>query len=253
MNNKIQIAIVAKTINKELLNLISAQLPMHEIIVISPEANKINNTINIKYYHDDDFLNKANFIDNSHHERPGWLYQQFLKYQIVLKSNCKNTLILDGDTFLINPKFLIENCLYYTPKKIESKYNLFILNTLGQNYCTNKNYITNQMMFNKKLLMEMICENFDSIENYYKKISEKLEINPGWEFSEYQTYASWSLVKSKPLTEKIKIFRRLDLVSKNHIESLKKYDIVAQEYNHKSGLLRKLRANFLFLFGLNLG
>lgn len=249
--NSVQIALVSKEINPLIIDAFRATFA-NDLIVVSPavEANFKNN---INFINDNYFMDRDLFLKSCKHHRPVWLYQQFLKYQIVLKSRYENTLIVDGDSLLSNKKFLTKEKLFYTNKNIEISYNLFIEKMLGVEYCIRKNFITNQMNFNKKTLREMLDIKFGSENKFYVNISDELFKNPQFEFSEYQTYAAWSLKNGNAISEKIKVFRRQDLIRSEATDGLEKYDLVAYENGHKSGFMRTLRAKLYYNLGLNLG
>lgn len=249
--NSVQIALVAREINSHILEVYSDTFS-NNIIVVSPSVEP-KYIKNVQIINDNFFMDRDSFLKKCRHHRPVWLYQQFLKYQIVLKSQYENTLIIDGDSLLSDKKFLEKNKLFYTRKKIENPYNLFIEKMLGVQYCVKENFITNQMNFHKETLREMLNTKFGSDRNFHEKISDELRKTPQFEFSEYQTYAAWSLKKDNTIAEEIKVFRRQDLVRSNAVDGLKKYDLVAYENGHKSGFLRRLRANFYYKFALNLG
>lgn len=251
MNKQQQIAIVAKNINIKLLNIIINQFNT-PISVITPNYNGLT-LENARIIDDDIFLNREIFFRRCKHARPGWLYQQFLKYEIVIKSEFENTLIIDGDSLIRDIKFLNPYSLYYTQKTIESFYSNFISKVLGKNYVTQKNFITNQMNFNRETLISMLNTAFGSSHKYPDLIMDFLHENPDSEFSEYQTYAAWLQHKRKPNSKIIKVFRRLDLINVEPLDSLKKYDLVAFEHGHKTDLLRTIRARILYSFGKNLG
>jgi hypothetical protein len=251
MNNQQQIAIVAKNIDFKLVDILIERFAL-PFVIITPNCNE-ETFKNVKIINDDALLNREIFSRRCKHSRPGWLYQQFLKYEIVIKSEFDNTLIIDGDSLIKDMKFLNPNILYYTPKNIEIFYNKFISKTLGVNYVTQKNFITNQMNFNRETLASMLNTAFGSLYKYTDLIIDFLQENQDSEFSEYQTYAAWLQHEKKVRSESIKVFRRLDLLNVEPLDSLKKYDLVAFEYGHKSDLLRTIRARILYSLGKNLG
>jgi len=251
MNKQQQIAIVAKTINFKLIEILTSQFNVpFSIITTNYNGETFKNAKLIK---DDKLLNREIFFRTCKHPRAGWLYQQFLKYEIVIKSEFENTLVIDGDSVIRDIKFLNPYTLYYTKKTIETFYSNFISKILGSNYITQRNFITNQMNFNKEALISMLTTAFGSLDKYPNFIMDFLHENPDSEFSEYQTYAAWLQYKKNPNSEIIKVFRRLDLLNVEPLDSLKKYDLVAFEHGHKTDLLRTVRARILYSFGMNLG
>lgn len=249
--NSVQIALISREINPVILEAFRATFT-NDLIVVSPMGEfGCKNNINI--LNDNYFMDRDLFLKSCRHHRPVWLYQQFLKYQIVLKSEYENTLIVDGDSLIRNKKFLAKDRLFYTNKNIERPYNLFIEKMLGVEYCVKENFITNQMNFNKETLRGMLNAKFGSEHKFYINISDELYKAPQFEFSEYQTYAAWSLKNSTVTPEKIKVFRRQDLIRSKVADGLEKYDLIAYENGHKSGFLRTLRAKLYYNFGINLG
>ena len=248
---KQQIAIIAKTINFELLDVMTARFKV-PFTIITPKPTEMGNR-NARVIYDNDLLNRNEFFQKCTHPRPGWLYQQFLKYQAVIESDFENTLIIDGDSLIIDEKFLTTFSLYHTRKTIENFYNNFISRTLGDTFVSSKNYITNQMNFNKEALLSMLNTAFGSHEEYHDFIMNFLQQNPNAEFSEYQTYAAWLTNKRVSRRELIRVFRRHDFIKINPLDSLKKYDLIAFEDGHKTDRLREIRAKLLYLFSMNLG
>ena len=248
--NQTQIAIIAKNVDYGIVDAISG-FYTNEIIVVTPEKRAQRGRV--IFYTDNEFLDRADFIRLCNHPRPAWLYQQFLKYHVVLQSRFDNTLIVDGDSLLASDKFLKPATLFYTPKRIETKYSRFIEGCFGANFRLRKNYITNQMNFNKFSLASTIEKNFGPTARHQHVVVEILKKNPSWEFSEYQCYAAWAVSECGARSEEIKVFRRHDLVEKNPVESLKKYDVVAFETAHRSGFLRTAGARLFYRLGVNLG
>lgn len=251
MSKQQQIAVIAKNVSFDLVDSMIDQFSV-PFVIITPNGNGVNFK-NAEVINDDNFLDRDTFFAKCKHPRPGWLYQQFLKYQVVIKSEFENTLIIDGDSFIRDEKFLTPFSLYYTQKNIEAAYSNFISKTLGKNFISPKNYITNQMNFNRDTLISMLNTAFESQQDYYDFIMNFLEKNPDAEFSEYQTYAAWLFNKRRPSSRIINVFRRHDLINADPLDSLKKYDLVAFEHGHKTDLLRAIRARVLYTLGINLG
>jgi hypothetical protein len=251
MNKKQQIAIIAKNVNPELINALINQFSV-PFSIITPNDNGIL-VKNAEIINDDDLLKRDDFFLKCKHPRAGWLYQQFLKYQVVLKSEFENTLIIDGDSLIKDEKFLIPYSLYHTKKTIEKVYSNFISKTLGKDFVSQNNHITNQMNFNKEMLISMLNTAFVSPHEYDESIMNFLQENPDSEFSEYQTYAEWLKYKKRANSMLIKVFRRHDLINVAPHESLKKYDLIAFENEHKTDLLRIIRARILYSLAINLG
>jgi hypothetical protein len=251
MNKNQQLAIIAKTVDLNIVNFLLNQFDV-PIVIITPNRKGLVFK-NVEIIDDDEYLNKNKFFQKCKHPRPGWLYQQFLKYQVVIKSDFENTLIIDGDSLIRNEKFLTPYSLYYTQKNIENFYSNFITRTLGENFLLKRNYITNQMNFNKETLTSMLNKSFGTADQYPEFIMNFLQKNLDSEFSEYQTYAAWLNFQMRSSSNLIKVFRRHDLVNEDPLKSLKKYDLIAFESEHKTDLLRIIRAKILYSLGINLG
>lgn len=223
-----------------------------DLVVVSPIINEklSKNYPKIYFYRDDFFLKISDDIKNTH--RPNWYYQQFLKYSIVLKLNYDLIHIIDGDSFL-NPKYFFTNNFYYSSIKPNIKYQNFT-NIFNNKLYSNKNYIINHMVFEKKKLLQMF--DFFGVDetNYIKEFCSKLNTGDSW-FSEYQNYAMYVLfIDEKRNSFKTKVFRRLDLVKNPDIKTgLRKYSLLAFENSHNAGFLRILRARIFYFFGINLG
>ena len=223
-----------------------------DLVVVSPIINeKLSKNYPKIYFHRDDFFLKfSDDIKNTH--RPNWYYQQFLKYSIVLKLNYDLIHIIDGDSFL-NPKYFFTNNFYYSSIKPNIKYQNFT-NIFNNKLYSNKNYIINHMVFEKKKLLQMF--DFFAVDeiNYIKEFCSKLNTGDSW-FSEYQNYAMYVIfLDEKRNSFKTKVFRRLDLVKNPDIKTgLRKYSLLAFENSHNAGFLRILRARIFYFFGINLG
>lgn len=220
-------------------------------LIITPN---INDDLPYPQAPDDFFLSKSSVSRITSPKRAGWIYQQLLKYKAVLESDDEWVFILDGDTVVSDKSHLVENLILRTGKKIEKKYILFMKQLDIYDCISGFNFITNQMLFNRKYLLQMLRE----IENKFNctwenAIIEILINNPRSEFSEYQLYAQWVIINIGAKIKKIKIFRRYDLVLFKQLDPFKKYSIISYEPHHPSGLLRRLRANLYFIFNLNLG
>jgi hypothetical protein len=247
-----QIAIIVKDVDSLLISQMKASYPSCEIIVVTPNTKNLRH-VGIKFYEDSLFLNREKIIRKIKHPSPIWIYQQLLKYQVVLMSNFENTLILDGDSLIKANKFLEKNHLFYTRKKIESKYNQFVISSFGLEYANTKNYITNQMNFNKNVLMEMIVYITRGLENWVDEMIEFINSNSHSEFSEYQLYAAWAQKNTATHESLIKIFRRMDLVNHTSKNALKKYDLIAYEKFHERGFARLARAHLYYLLNMGIG
>ncbi|AWI54387.1 hypothetical protein DEH84_13855 [Aquabacterium olei] len=247
-NSKVPIAIIAKEVNEALISFVSTRLraPIH---VVTPERS-YTKVRDVKLHRDDDFLPSREFFAKCVHPRPGWIYQQCLKYQVVLTLGYESLLILDGDSVIADRKFLDAGAVYYTPRNIEAVYDAYVRNVLGTEFSRAESFITNQMLFNRSLLVGMLDSRFGGVDKW---VDHALAMLDAGEFSEYQVYACWALLKGGVRAMPMKVFRRLDLVRRTPLEALQKYDLVAFEPHHRGGSLREVRARFLYALGRNLG
>lgn len=249
MENKI-LVIVAKNITTEILDYYSKSFNNWDKVIVSPESN--GDVIKgIQTYNDSDFLDFELVKSQLGGERVGWYYQQFLKYTIVLAYSVEKVLIIDGDSILRDD---IEfNQLYTTGRAVPTLYKLFNTKLLGNDFGKEEvSYITNQMLFERSVLVGMLGKLGGEI-NWMGAIIDKLKQNPKLMFSEYQLYAEYLLQVRNVKCHKLKVFRRFDCISSGVHRALKKYDLIAYERQHKTGLMRYLRANFLYLFSKELG
>lgn len=247
-DSKTSIAIIAKELNETLITFVSDRLraPIH---VVTPEKayTRIEGVV---LHQDDDFLPSREFFAKCTHPRPGWIYQQFLKYQVVLSLGCESLLVLDGDSAIADRKLLDVGAVYYTPKNIEAAYDAYVRRALGMEFSRAESFITNQMLFDRSLLVDMLESRFGGVGKWVDNALAMLEAG---EFSEYQLYACWALLKGGVRAMPMKVFRRLDLVHRTPLEALRKYDLVAFEPHHRGGSLRQIRARVLYALGRNLG
>ncbi len=254
---KIGIYIVAKFLNKEIFR------KMHNLfkdkklkIVTTPEVIKAINPDewqNFLFINENDILNKL-FIEEKINilGNVGWYYQQFLKYKIVLTAPEEDVHIIDGDSIL-NPSLSKPMMLATTGRVSYNKYSNFSKIALGD-YCKKYSFVTNQMVFNKKILREML----DFIENHNEKNWMDISVdimkdNKDSIFSEYQLYGNYIYLRKKIKPTHIKVFRRMDCVKSSITKALEKYELVAYEPQHATGALRIIRANILYRLGISLG
>lgn len=256
---KNSIVIVALKYSNELLDYYYRIRSNNDLIIISPEFPDLEN-LELRYpdiilIQDHEILDIKKYPIISETKRPNWYYQQFLKYQAVLKLNYDYVHIIDGDSFLKLDLLLKPSNIYYTSKKIEPKYNNFIKEIFPKTHLSDRNYITNQFCFSKSSLEELIKSISKKEGDWINIICKILIKKPDCWFSEYQLYSNFIQFRQERVVneKKIKVFRRLDLVEKSIEIGLKKYGLVAYEANHKSGILRQLRAHLYFIMGINLG
>lgn len=136
-----------------------------------------------------------------HHSKPGWYFQQFLKMAFALNRRCDTDyyLVWDSDTIPLRPiSFFDENGHPFFTMKHEYHKPYFdtICRLLDLKKNNQKSYISEHMMFNRNVMIELI--NRISVsgvkgEFWYEKIINSLvdeTISP-FSFSEFETYGSF--------------------------------------------------------------
>ena len=252
------LVIIAKEINNDILNYYITNSVSIDIFVVSPECtpNIQNKYPSIRFINDHDILDRSNYKEIEKTNRPNWYYQQFLKYSVVIhlykEFNYELIHILDGDSFIRKDIFLNEK-IFYTSKNIEEPYKNFI-NKLGIKLQDDKNFISNQMCFRPKYLIEMLDEisNGKNWISYFLQVIIENKDHEYW-FSEYQLYACYIKHTHSIEETPLKVFRRLDLIEVPVEAALKKYFVVAKEIHHKRDFLRMIRAYIYYILGKNLG
>jgi hypothetical protein len=179
--------------------------------------------------------------------RPRWYYQQCLKLAIVLKLPYDYVHVIDGDSFLEEDAVNSINKIFFSRKIINSSYCNF--NAIFGLPILKINFIVNHMNFHKETLTKMFDQVFISWENILSSISTE-----SW-FSEYYSYANYLLsTRNDVIIEKVKVFRRGDLLSKKCLDTLgREYHLIAFEHDHSINYFKRLAVKIIFLLKLNLG
>jgi hypothetical protein len=247
------LVIVSKTLNKKTLKYYSQILSEESIYFVSPcEDIYLKNFKNVNFRKDDFFLKREDYPIIEQTSRPNWYYQQFLKYSIVLNLDYDFVHIVDGDSF-VKKEILFSDKIYYSNKTIEDNYDKFIVNLNRKESFSKRNYITNQMCFNRNYLISLIYELNFTEENWINRFSDSLiSYKNNW-FSEYQLYANYLLQNHNFKEKPIKVFRRFDLINDDYDKGFSKYDVLASEPQHKTGILRRVRALLYYTLALNFG
>lgn len=250
------IVILSKDISFNILNYYNSLDIGFDIYVVSPN---IDNKIKLLYsdfifFNDNDIFNRQEYPKIELTSRPNWYFQQILKYKIILmlsEKYCYDWVhIIDGDTY-VTKHLILSDKIYFTAKNIEKPYQNFIDYT-NLNITENKNFITNQMCYKSEYLKEMlteICGEADWANHFLDLV---INYHDCW-FSEYQIYACYVKYHYSVEEKPVKIFRRLDLISISVYKAFRKYEIIAEEFGHRSTLLHKLRAKLYYLLGINIG
>ncbi len=251
----IKIIIISKDENSKSIEYILKYFKEYEIYLISPNAKKSKyNEKNLIKKDDNDILNFNQLKDELKLERFGWYYQQFLKYQSILTLDGEDFLIIDGDT-IIKPSLALKDTLFTTDKPTVVGYSNLYSKLFPQHKLNGKSFITNQMIFNKIYLQEIVNKIEESSEkSWIETLADLVKNNQNFMFSEYQVYAEYLLnTKQDIQVKKVSIFRRMDLINDSVDNALKKYDILAYEHHHKTGFLRVLRAKLYYFIGKSIG
>jgi hypothetical protein len=185
----------------------------------------------------------------------GWVFQQILKYQAVLAQSEEVVTIIDGDSLIRSCLDFSGDTIYYITRKPDQRYADFIRLALKLDVTEpdlSRNFISNHMSFRRSYLQNLV----DELEVLHQK--------PWWEslctfhdresglcLSEYQLYAHYILRHESLNTDKIKVFRRMDLLKSDLRNGLNKYDLVASEKYHKQDFARKKMAELRYFFGID--
>lgn len=253
--NKKAIVLVSESPKKKILSYYEKRFRNESLICVSPQIPDFNINSIFQFFTDNDFLSRDEFFAKYSIDRQSWYYQQFLKYEIVLKLDYDYVHIIDGDSKL-GVRHVFNHDVRKTPIRLNKCYINF-LTTIINNHniaITDENYITNEMSFSKIELNRLFKDLNTQRENYIDFLISKLS-NNSW-FSEYQLYALYKINQLNISKKNIKVFRRLDLIPKIVIQIFpwqNRYDLIAFESHHRSGFLRRLRAILLYALDRNLG
>ncbi len=254
----LKIIIISKNENADSIGFNLKLYKDFNIYLVSPNATKTKyNDENLTKINDSDLLCYETLRQNLKIERFGWYFQQFLKYESVLRLEGDEFMIIDGDT-VVDPSLAVSDTLFFTNRGTNIEYINLYKSFFPNDTIIEKYFITNQMVFKKSLLNELISEiekisglNWKSA--IAAKISETNKNTDSW-FSEYQMYANYVLNRHTDIDIKfIKVFIRFDLIGESVDKGLRKYSILAFENLHKSGILRSVRAKIYYLLGVVLG
>ena len=254
LNESRAIVIIAKRPKEDTLFYYENNFPTEKLICVCPELDEFNSINKFEFREDDSFLDRKSFFKSCSIERKGWYYQQFLKYEIILQLPYDHVHIIDGDS-LLSPTLLFNHNVRKTPLKINISYNNFLLKIKKD--CikfTRENFITNEMSFKRNELLSMLSDLGVNSNNYIELFIAWISLE-SW-FSEYQLYALYKRDVCKVTTSKMKVFRRFDLIPsflKKIYKWNERYDLVANEFHHKSGIIRRTRAIVYYMISKNLG
>lgn len=245
------IVLICKSPSENILEYYATYFSNYKKYVVCPRSQiaEHSNNENFIFLSDEEILN-YDFVSLYRIDRPRWVYQQILKYEVVLRLDHENVLIIDGDT-MVKPEILRSDHLHYTSKNIEQFYLNFISYVLPNTDIIKRNFIINFMKFSKSTLQEMLYE-IDPIDwktKILKSLTQERVI------SEYQMYALYVLNRpNPPKLRKIKVFRRMDLIGPQEYSlSFRHYGILAHEKLHKTNIVKFIYAKILYALKLNYG
>ncbi len=153
------------------------------------------------------YLTRLSEIESKHGKqerisRTGWYYQQFLKMEFCKICTDDYYLCWDADTIpLRNICMFGTNGIPYLDIKQEHMHSYFdtINNLFGFGKVIGQSFISEHMLFSRKLMSEMIEDIMSSSvagNSFYEKIFNALD-HPFQGFSEFETYGSW-IAKKHP-------------------------------------------------------
>jgi hypothetical protein len=254
----LKIIIISKNENAESIGFNLKLYKYFDIYLVSPNAAKTKyNAENLTKINDSDLLCYETLRQNLKIERFGWYFQQFLKFESVLRLEGDEFMIIDGDT-VVDQSLAISDTFFSINRRTNAEYIKLYESFFPNDKIINQYLITNQMVFKKSLLNELIADiekqsGLDWKRAISNVINETDESACAW-FSEYQMYANYVLNRYTNTSIKpVKVFRRFDLIDDKIENGLRKYNIIAYENYHKSGFFRKMRAKFYYLLSVNLG
>ena len=133
--------------------------------------------------------------------RPGWYFQQFLKFAFALSDYCTTEYYLswDADTIPIRdiPMFSHQNVPYFSMKhEHHQPYFDTIRNLLSMDRVNSHSYIAEHMLFKKEYVEELIheiyCSEIDG-NDWIAKIINAISPSAHCGFSEFETYGTFIL------------------------------------------------------------
>jgi Family of unknown function (DUF6492) len=191
----------------------------------------------------------------------GWYYQQLLKYDIVLATGADRVLVLDADTVLLSHVPFPRGSDAPLPSSSEyhAPYFASFEALTGVRPSLTRSAIVNFMWFDRRILRDLT----DHIQSragvdWRQAILESREAD-SCGFSEYETYANWSARQTRVIQKPFRLFRRGDLLVRpsrgvefvTRMAARRRYDAIAFEQDHRSGVARRMFANLMFSLRLS--
>lgn len=135
----------------------------------------------------------------------GWYYQQFLKMKYATICEDEYYLTWDGDTIPTKAFSMFdatgEKPLFHMKYENHEEYFITIKTLLGMDKIIRKSFISEHMLFNKQIMLELIkaIENNNTIEGnyFYEKIMHSIRKSEvlSNSFSEFETYGTYVAYK----------------------------------------------------------
>ena len=141
-------------------------------------------------------------LDAGNEWRFGWYFQQFLKIEAVLASNCDSTIIWDADCVPINniQMFDANNVpLFMQASEYHEAYFLTIKKLLKIERIQDYSFIIPGFPILKSWIYEFISEieNINENKNWHEALLDSIDLSQKSGFSEFETIGTW-LVNAHP-------------------------------------------------------
>lgn len=227
-----------KTINS--LNLINHQV--ENIYVVSREEEDIVNfcaSRGINFVNEKSIFKNLNFNYTFNNiNRTGWLLQQLIKLNGDQICKNENYLVIDSDTFFVNPITLFSDNkqLLFFGKEWYWQYFISNRELINLEAQSNHSFIVHFMVFNKSKLVELKNEiemNFGKTKWYEQIIGLTRKFNDISVFSEFELYSNWCL-KNYPESFLITPCFNLKLKNLSKLSEIKSFNKIHTVSVHKS-------------------
>ena len=152
--------------------------------------------------------------------RTGWYLQQFLEFAFGMSSYAKEYFLSwDSDTIPLRhiSFFDGDKPLFTMKSEYHKEYFLTLKNLLGIDRQTDQSFIAEHMMFNTKVMREIVSgfSAYNKEYPWFKNVIDALVITGrGNYFADFETYGSWCYAKHPGLygTQQLNTFRRAGMI-----------------------------------------
>ncbi len=215
---------------------------VNEIFIISPQDDNIKKLCSENKV---TFINEIEYIgfgkndfEIKNRNRNGWLYQQLLKMNGDKISSTNNFLVIDADHILLKPHEFCSNdsFIFFTSKEYHLPYFMAIDKLFKQRYKKKiqESFISDKMIFNKRILSEMKHEIEEIHEKeWFNAIFDSYDKSSFCGFSEFETYGTYilskypSLVRTQDCNRLMCFEKRIENMSFNEIKTeFSQYDSI---------------------------